>query len=1231
MSDFRFANPEWAHAVWLVLGLVAVLFWLDGRGRAVLDRFLAPAMQERLVRRLSRQRRWSSILLLGLSLVLLIGALMRPQWGLTYLKTPRVGAQIMVCLDVSKSMLAEDTAPNRLERAKAELMDLLSYLDGDQVGLIAFAGRAAVLCPMTTDYGFFKLVLDNAGPGSVGRGGTRLEAPVRKAIEGFGTETDVSRAILLMTDGEDHDSYPLKAAEEAAERGIKIITIGFGDEAGSEIQYTDPVTGARTVVKNADGQPVQSRLDGETLRQIALATQGAYVPAGTGALDLESIYHAHIAPLTRGQLDQNGHAVRREGFQWAVLLSFLCLVASLVMVSGSVSEGHDISEITQRRPRSTKHLSETSRLTGVVLLAAVVALGNPTSTTVFGQVHDIDSTNAPTDEQTSTKTDESIPSDTGTETRETPPAKQEEPADPRKAYNEGIACLDADPDRADRLLTLARREAGTDGEVRFRATFNMGWLEVKRADGVLNDDPAQALQHLRAAADWFRDAVRLRPEHADARYNLEVLLRRIMELADSLRQEQQRNVEQRLDELIESQRNVVGQSSNIVQQLAASTDPNAPDQFRSDFRGVAVEQRKHISEAQALGKSIHEEVESLKAKADDKQNVESQLRTAQLSNAAHHLTQAMQRMGQARTQMRRRQGERAFRRAAAALDDLKRARDQMRNPVEVLGVILADATQTAGLTAALASRGGLQAPKPETQPSLPAWLTSEYLEESQTAIADRVEELSTRLQAGLKHHEESPDGASSKQPEGSDPQAQRFVEAVRQAAPFVQQGATASAAARDALAAEKLVDASQKQFESIAALREAHERFLDLRGLIELTHKQESQIKALVASTDADDAPPPHEIAPIAVEVQKKNIERAERLAQMIDEELAALPEPQKTKEAEKPDGSNQSPEKKEQDHQAAAQRQRLQLAKSLLDQARNAMTTATSELTKVPEAKEPEPKQEPKAKQAAPKSEETAPSKEDESDTAKKSSDKSPPPKETKFQKVRENVDVAVELLAELRRLFFSLVEHLRETAQRQSGLNDDTQRTATVSESDDVAAELAPLAQRQTELATISGEIAKALREQAGQSLEGHDGLPSDQKQKEQLQQQMQQIAEQLHKAGRLVADGELAMRQATTDMKADQPDVASVRKNQDEALQKLMEALALLVPPEQQQQNQQQNQDQSQDQKDQQKQEEKQDAKDGGNLARLLQAVRDREAQRQKDKSRQRRDYEPVEKDW
>ena len=513
MKDLHFAAPQHVHWIWLLLVVVGALVWLESRGSAALDRFLSRVMRRRLVARPSRARRLLRIGLLGASGLALIVALMRPQFGMRFVHTPRVGAEIMVCLDVSKSMLAADVAPNRLGRAKAEVDDLLHYLDGDHVGLIAFAGKATVLCPLTPDFGFLELCLRSAGPQSVARGGTNLEAPILEALAGFRGEADVSRAILLITDGEDHDSFPLEAAKAAAQRGVRILAIGFGDEAGSKILVEDPKTGARETLRDADGKPVISRLDGETLRKMALATGGAYIPAGTGALDLASIYDAHIARLTRGELDDRGHMVRSEGFQAAVLAALLLLLASVAVASTG------------------------SRRTGVV--APLVVLG-----VLVGLAA---------------------------------PARADETGDMRTRYNRGARALAAgDLDVAARELKAARRATGSDGEARYAAAYDLGWVEVRRAAAKLQGEPKTALGHLHAAADWFRDAVRLRPEREDARRNLDIVTRRILQLADALAKKDPRDVAARIDEIVRAQRALMPGLAEAVQRERAETAGSPP-------------------------------------------------------------------------------------------------------------------------------------------------------------------------------------------------------------------------------------------------------------------------------------------------------------------------------------------------------------------------------------------------------------------------------------------------------------------------------------------------------------------------------------------------------------------------------------------------------------------------------------------------------------------------------
>ena len=340
MTNIVFANPELVHLVWLVAALTGLLAALEFRSRDGLGRFLSAAMQPRLVRAASPPRRIVRLALVFAMLALSVLALMRPQTpgGTESLPGRRIGADIMVVLDVSKSMLAEDAAPNRLARAKADVAEFVDRVSGHRVGLVAFAGRPAVLSPLTADYGFFHLVLRNLDGSAVSRGGTRIGDAIRKAVAAFGPNRGVSRLMLLITDGEDHDSYPLDAVEEAVLAGIRIVAIGFGSETGSEVLLTDPDTGAKRPLLDRDGAVVTSRLDGELLRNIALRTEGVYVPAGTAAIDLDAIVEAHVEPLVADQASRLQRRAPTEHYFWLVLAALTCLVAAAWAGSPTLSK-----------------------------------------------------------------------------------------------------------------------------------------------------------------------------------------------------------------------------------------------------------------------------------------------------------------------------------------------------------------------------------------------------------------------------------------------------------------------------------------------------------------------------------------------------------------------------------------------------------------------------------------------------------------------------------------------------------------------------------------------------------------------------------------------------------------------------------------------------------------------------------------------------------------------------
>lgn len=332
-DDWTWKHDEYVHLVWAVLALVAVLIVLELRGRDALARFLSPRMQRRLAVRPSIDRSLARLALVAVALLAGVGALMRPQApaeGETVVSL-RAAADIVVVLDVSRSMLAEDVPPNRLTRAKAEIAGMARQLASHRLGLVVFAGRASQRSALTPDQSYFNLALRGVDTRSAGRGGTRIGEAVRAAV-GMFPPGPGAKLIVLITDGEDMESNPLAAAEQAKAAGVKIVAIGLGSEEGAPIVLTDPQTGARTQLVH-DGQPVLSRLDGDTLRQMALTTGGVYVPAGTSALDLESIVKQNVSPILRAAADSSTRVIPAERFPWLVLISLVALAGAVAVGS----------------------------------------------------------------------------------------------------------------------------------------------------------------------------------------------------------------------------------------------------------------------------------------------------------------------------------------------------------------------------------------------------------------------------------------------------------------------------------------------------------------------------------------------------------------------------------------------------------------------------------------------------------------------------------------------------------------------------------------------------------------------------------------------------------------------------------------------------------------------------------------------------------------------------------
>ena len=323
---------EWQHPQWLYLILPLAAGWLAacssipvGRRRRAAAAFVAREMWSRILPQDSPARFWVKLLCRETAIVLGLVALAGPRFGTQYEDVIPRGSDLYVLIDVSRSMLAEDVPPSRLGRAKADVAALLNRLEGERVGLIAFAGQAVVKCPLTVDYDAFRRSLDELDPASAPRGGTAIGDAIRKALEVFHARSERDQAILLITDGDDQQSYPLEAAAVAAERHVTIFAVGLGDaDHGARI----PRAGQARSFVEYQGQQVWTKLVGSLLQEIALKTSGVYVPVGTRAYDLGELYAKYLQGR-RGGEEQSGKRVRRSDqfqvFLWHASTCWHCL------------------------------------------------------------------------------------------------------------------------------------------------------------------------------------------------------------------------------------------------------------------------------------------------------------------------------------------------------------------------------------------------------------------------------------------------------------------------------------------------------------------------------------------------------------------------------------------------------------------------------------------------------------------------------------------------------------------------------------------------------------------------------------------------------------------------------------------------------------------------------------------------------------------------------------------
>jgi Ca-activated chloride channel family protein len=325
---FQFSHQEYLYALALIPLFTAIFVWVLLARKKRLLRFGDTELVSRLMPDASTRKPVLKFILLMIAFTFTVLGVAGPKYGIKLQETKRKGIEIIIALDVSNSMMAEDIQPNRLERAKQAVSRLIDRLGDNKIGLIVFAGEAYVQLPITVDYVSAKMFLSTISPDIVPIQGTAIGAAINLAVNSFSPTSEAGKAIIVITDGENHEDNPAKAAEEALTRGVNVYTIGVGSPQGVPIPVR--TAGQRDFMKDRSGNTVMTRLDEKTLQEIAMAGKGIYARATTANMRLDEVYN-EINKLEKSEYEAKVYTDFAEMFQWAFGAALVFLLAELLM------------------------------------------------------------------------------------------------------------------------------------------------------------------------------------------------------------------------------------------------------------------------------------------------------------------------------------------------------------------------------------------------------------------------------------------------------------------------------------------------------------------------------------------------------------------------------------------------------------------------------------------------------------------------------------------------------------------------------------------------------------------------------------------------------------------------------------------------------------------------------------------------------------------------------------
>ena len=511
-----FGAPEWLWGLLLIPLLIALFVRAEHRGLRRLQEFVSARLLPQLAGTVNRPRRIIrfGLQLLGLSLALV--SLAQPRWGYTFQDVKRKGLDLLIAVDTSRSMLSNDVQPNRLDRVKLAIQDLINELQGDRVGLIAFAGSAFLQAPLTIDYDAVVEAINDLDTKTIPEGGTNISSAITLATQSFGKSATGNRALIMFTDGEELSGDAVKTAKEAADAGVRIFTVGVGTPQGSLIPVIGD-DGQTAFVKDSAGQVVKSKLDDKRLREIAQATSGFYVHLESGLRTMQQVQSEGLAKLQAAEMDVRLSRQPIERYEWPLSAALIALALSIL-----ISERKRVRE---RRyvPTPARNATHSSASGPVKAIGATAALLIFLSSFAFAAAPGIDAYRDGKFE------------DAYGQFQQTLKSHPQSPADDKLQFDSGAAAYKL-KDYNKALESFSQALLTRDTGLQSKGHYNLGNTLYQHGETEKSDD--KKLIDWTNALDHYEQTFKLDPENKDAKDNYEYVKKKIEELKNKKSQQQ---------------------------------------------------------------------------------------------------------------------------------------------------------------------------------------------------------------------------------------------------------------------------------------------------------------------------------------------------------------------------------------------------------------------------------------------------------------------------------------------------------------------------------------------------------------------------------------------------------------------------------------------------------------------------------------------------------------------